>query len=129
MSRSNPSPTLRRRFAPPRIALLPVVVSLLGTLPAATAKAWLGPLLLLPLAAVVWVLRAHVRVSPLGLSVNNGLRDRHVPWERVAGFSTPARGPVRLLRVDQRPLPLTALSQRDLPALRRAAELDGRPQN
>lgn len=117
---------MRRRFGPQRIALVPVVVFFIGTLPAATAKAWLGPLVLLPLAAAAWVLRARVVVDRAGLTVSNGLRPATVPWSQVLGFQVRRRGPVRLLRSGGRPLLLTALARRDLPALRQAAELDGR---
>ena len=38
----------RRRFGPERIALLPVLVLLLGSLPLAASSAWLHPLVLVP---------------------------------------------------------------------------------
>lgn len=105
------------RFGPERIALLPVMVFLLGSLPIATSSAALLPLLLLPLACAVWVLRARVLVIPLGVEVCNGLGVHRVAWSDVEGFDVPARGPVRLLRRGGRPLLLTALPRRDLPRL------------
>jgi hypothetical protein len=114
----------RVRLGPERIALLPVTVFLLGTLPVATSSAWLLWLLLLPLGCAVWVLRARVVGIPLGVEVCNGLAAQRVAWDDVEGFDVPRRGPVRLLRREGRPLLLTALPRRRLPELLAVA---GRP--
>ena len=102
------------RFGPDRIALLPVMVFLLGSLPVASSDARLSWLMLIPLLCGVWVLRARVLAAPLGVEVCNGLRPVRVAWEDVEGFDVPRRGPVRLRRRGQRPLLLTALPRRDL---------------
>ena len=107
----------RTRFGPERIALLPVTVFLLGTLPVATSSRWLLWLLLIPLGCAVWVLRARVVAIPLGVEVCNGLAAHRVAWDDVEGFDVPRRGPVRLLRREGRPLLLTALPRRQLPQL------------
>ena len=107
----------RTRFGPERIALLPVTVFLLGSLPVATSSVWLLWLLLLPLSCAVWVLRARVVAIPLGVEVCNGLAAHRVAWADVDGFTVPRRGPVRLLRREGRPLLLTALPRRRLPQL------------
>ena len=105
------------RFGPDRLALLPVMVFLLGSLPLAGSRSWLNWVVLLPLACGVWVVRARVVAIDLGLEVCNGLRAHRIAWTDVEGFDVPRRGPVRLLRRDGRPLLLTALSRRDLPRL------------
>jgi len=120
------APRSLRRFGPDRIALLPVVVLLLGSLPLAGSSAWLNWLVLVPAACAVWVLRARVVVAPVGVAVCNGLAVHRLPWAAVEGFQVPRRGPVRLLRREGRPLLLTALPRRQLPALRAAAEELGR---
>jgi len=117
----------RRRFGPDRIALLPVLVLLLGSLPLAASSAWLNVLVLVPVACAVWVLRARVVVAPVGIEVCNGLAATRLPWSSVEGFDVPRRGPVRLLRTGARPLPMTALPRRQLPDLRAAAQELGRP--
>ena len=109
-----------RRFGPQPIALLPVLVLLLGALPLATSERWLSWLLLVPLGAAVWVLRARVVAAADGLLVCNGLRTQVHPWPAVEGFDVPRRGPVRLVLADRR-VPLTALPRRDLRALLAAA--------
>lgn len=116
----------RRRFGPERIALLPVLVLGLGSLPLAASSPWLNALVLVPVACAVWVLRARVVLAPAGVAVCNGLRTTRLPWSSVEALAVPRRGPVRLLRTDGRPLLLTALPRQQLPALRSAAQELGR---
>jgi hypothetical protein len=78
----------------PRVSLRPertllgvVLVMLVGALPLAFSAAWLLPVLLVPLGVLVWVLRARVEAD------------------------------VRLLRDGAKPLPMTAVTRRDLPRL------------
>lgn len=108
------TPEAPLRFGPERIALLPVVVFFLGSLPLASARASLTWIALVPLACAVWVLRARVVAIPLGVEACNGLRVHRVAWSDVEGFDVPRRGPVRLLRRAGRPLLLTALPRREL---------------
>lgn len=121
----------RRRFGPERIAFLPVVFFLLGSLPVATSSRWLAWALLVPIGCGVWVGRARVVAAPVGVEVCNGLRATRLAWQDVEGFDVPKRGPVRLLRRGGRPLPMTALPRRELPALveiaNRAAAQRGTP--
>jgi uncharacterized membrane protein len=112
----------RVRFGPERIALLPVMVFFLGSLPLAGARSSLNWVVLIPLLAALWVLRARVIAIPLGVEVCNGLRAHRIAWTDVEGFDVPRRGPVRLLRRDGRPLVLTALPRRDLPRLLSAGQ-------
>ena len=107
----------RKRFGPERIALVPVVFVLLGSLPVAASSAWLNWVVLLPVACGAWVVRARVVASPVGVEVCNGLRVHEVAWSDVEGFEVPRRGPVRLLRRGGRPVPMTALPRRELPLL------------
>jgi hypothetical protein len=117
----------RRRFGPDRIALVPVLVLLLGSLPLAASSAWLNVLVLVPVACAVWVLRARVVVAPVGIEVCNGLAATRLPWDAVEGFDVPRRGPVRLLRTGGAPLRMTALPRRQVRDLREAAQELGRP--
>jgi hypothetical protein len=112
---------VRTRYGPVPILLFPLSLALLGALPLAASVPWLGWVLLLPVAAAVWVLRATVRVTPQALVVSNGLRRRRVPWDAVEGFDVPRRGPVRLLHDGGRTA-LLALPRRELPQLLDAAE-------
>ena len=104
----------RARFGPDRIALLPVMVFFFGSIPVATSHVALIWVLLLPVAAAVWVVRARVVAAPIGVEVCNGLRAHRMTWADVEGFDVPKRGPVTLLRRGGRSLRMTALSRRDL---------------
>jgi len=113
------------RFGPDRILLFPVLIFLLGSLPAAGSSRLLLPLLLLPLGAAGWVLRARVVVSDRGLLVCNGLRARTHPWSSVSGIDVPRRGPARLLRHGARAVPMTALPRGRLRELLALAPVSG----
>jgi hypothetical protein len=102
---------------PERTTLAAVVVLTLGALPLALSSPYLAPVLLVPLGAVVWVLRARVVADATTLEVCNGLAVRRIPWADVAGFHVPKHGPVKLLRHGGGPLVLTAVNRRELPAL------------
>jgi hypothetical protein len=102
---------------PERTTLAAVVVLTLGSLPLALSSPYLAWLLLVPVAALVWVLRARVVADDTALEVCNGLAVRRIAWADVAGFSVPGHGPVRLLRHGDRPLVLTALNRGELPRL------------
>jgi hypothetical protein len=112
---------VRTRFGPVPILLFPLSLAFLGALPLAASISWLSWVLLLPVLAAVWVLRAGVRVTPGALVVGNGARRRQVRWDDVQGFDVPRRGPVRLLHSGGR-TPLLALPRRELPQLLAAAE-------
>lgn len=117
---------VRARFGPQPIALLPVLILLLGTLPLAGSRVELTPLLLVPAGCAVWVLRARVVAAPDGLAVCNGLGVRRLPWDEVEGLDVRKRRPVQLLRRGRGPLVLTALNRRDVPRLLAVARAAGR---
>jgi hypothetical protein len=122
VARTHDRPLAQRvRFGPDRLSLVPVLVLLLGSLPLAGSPGALEWVVLVPVACGVWVLRARVVVARAGLEVCNGLTVHRLPWEHVEGFAVPRRGPARLLRAGSRPLLLTAVPRRRLPALREAA--------
>jgi hypothetical protein len=102
---------------PERTTLAAVVVMTLGSLPLALSSPYLAVVLVVPVAALVWVLRARVVADRDSLEVCNGLRVTRLPWDDVAGFQVPNRGPVRLLRHSAGPMRLTAVSRRELPQL------------
>jgi hypothetical protein len=110
------------RLQPERTTLAAVVVLSLGALPLALSSAYLAPVLLVPAAALLWVLRARVVADRAGLEVSTGLRVRRVSWEQVAGFRVPEHGPVTLLRHGAGPIRLTALNRRELPRVLAVAE-------
>ena len=102
---------------PDRTLFVVIAVMALGALPLALSAAWFAPALLVPVAACVWVARARVVADDSTLEVCNGLAVVRMPWADVAGFQVPERGPVKLLREGAKPLPLTAVTRRQLPSL------------
>jgi hypothetical protein len=104
-------------FKPERTTLAVVLVLLLGGLPLALSSPLLAPVLLVPVGALVWVLRARVVATREGLEVCNGLTVRRVRWEDVDRFERPRRGAVVLHTTAGRAVRLTALQPRDLPRL------------
>ncbi|MCW2777937.1 MAG: cfp6 [Frankiales bacterium] len=113
------------RFGPDKIALAPVLIVAIGTIPLAASDSRLGWLMLLPVLCAVWVLRARVVVRPDGLEVCNGLGVRRLPWEQVEGYDVPRRGPVRVLSPGGRTA-LTALPRVELRRLVEASEAASR---
>lgn len=105
------------RFRPDRTGLTAVAVLFLGTIPLGLASPWFAPLFLVPLAALVWTLRARVVADGAGLSVCNGLGVLRVAWADVDRFEVPKRGWVVLHPLQGKAVRLSALQRRDLPTL------------
>lgn len=101
-------------FRPDRSAVTAVAVFFLGTLYLALTGPWFVLLLALPLAALVWTLRARVVADDDGLLVCNGLASHRVRWDQVDAFEAHRRRPVVLRRTDGGTLLLTALPRQDL---------------
>jgi hypothetical protein len=99
---------------PERTTLAVVLVVLLGALPLGLSWWWTSPVLLVPLAALVYVLRARVVATSHGLEVCNGLAVHEVAWDDVEGFQVPDKGTIRVLRRGAEPLPLRVVTRRDL---------------
>ena len=102
---------------PERTTLAAVLVLTLGALPLALSSPYLALVLLVPLAALVWVLRARVVADASTLEVCNGLAVHRLPWDDVASFTVPERGPVTLLRHTGGRLRLTTVNRHELPRL------------
>ena len=102
------------RFGPERIALVPVIIAAVCALPLALTSARLLWVLLLPLAAGVWVLRARVVAGRDALEVCNGLGVATYRWDDVEGIDVPRRGPARLLLTGGRRVLLSAVPRQEL---------------
>ncbi|MGW5754142.1 PH domain-containing protein [Nocardia rhamnosiphila] len=68
---------------------------------------WLA---LIPLAALVWIVRTQTTVSPAGLDLRSVFSSRHIDWTQVKGLSIPKRGFVRAHLDDESEVPLPAVS-------------------
>ncbi len=107
-----------------RVALVPVLVLAVCTLPVATAAWWGAPLLLLPVLVAVWVLRVGVDVGPAGITPRTLLAGATVPWEDVAGLRVGEDQELWLVRTTGTEVRLPVVRARDLPRL--AAVSQGR---
>ncbi|MEV6136775.1 PH domain-containing protein [Nocardia sp. NPDC051990] len=78
-------------------------------------------LLLLPVAAAVWIERTRTTVSEDGLDLRTVFGSRHLDWAQVAGVSIPKRGFVRAHLTDDTNVKLPAVSYDRLRDLIRAS--------
>src|ERR687886_2844293 len=100
-----------------RVALLPVLFLVICVLPLALATSWTPVLLLVPVLAAAYVLRAGVDVGDGGVTVHSLAGSRAVPWDDVAGIRVGERGDLWLGTVRGTELRLPVLRARDLPWL------------
>lgn len=103
------------------------LIAFFGTLPVATARWYLLPALLVPVAVGVWAWRAGTDVDATGLRVRALLGERRIPWSRVAELGDDGHGRAVARLTDGRSVPLPAVPASELPALVRAGgrQLDG----
>jgi hypothetical protein len=100
-----------------RVALVPVVVLLICTLPVATAAWWGVPLLLVPALVTAWVLRVGLDIGPDGITPRTLLAGRTVPWSEVAGIRVDDDRSLWLVRTTGTEVRLPVVRARDLPRL------------
>jgi hypothetical protein len=104
------------------------LVAFFGAVPVATQGWYLAPILLVPLAVMVWGWRAGTDADADGVSVRALLGSRRLPWSRITGLVPDGRrvvatldsgGSVRLPAVTPADLPrLVAATGQDLVSTR-----------
>ncbi|SHG95460.1 PH domain-containing protein [Geodermatophilus nigrescens] len=100
-----------------RVALVPVVFLAVCVLPFAAASPWAALVLLLPLAAAVWVLRVGVDVDDEAITTRGVLGQRRVAWDDLAGIRVVRNARLRLVTRGGGEVRLPVLRARDLPRL------------
>jgi hypothetical protein len=93
------------------------VVAFFGTVPLATSRAYLLPIVLVPILIGIWGWRAGTDVSPAGLRVRALFGARLVPWSHVAGLAPAERGRVYAILTTGRRVRLPAVGAADLPKI------------
>ena len=73
------------------------LIALVGAVPLAGSEPALTPILLIPLAVLIWAWRAGTDVYPDRLRVRALAGSTTVPWERVAELAPDRRGRVSAL--------------------------------
>ncbi|MEV6690550.1 PH domain-containing protein [Micromonospora sp. NPDC051196] len=109
------------RFRHHQAILVGAIVGTIGALPLASARAYLLPVLLVPLAVAVWAWRAGTDVNPNGLRLRALLGDRRIRWDQVVELGGDARGRAVAQLDDGSQLVLPAVRHVDLPQLVAAA--------
>ena len=106
-------------------AAVPVAgaLGLASALALGTSRWWLSPILLLPLAVVVWGLRSGVDVDSTGLVVRSAVARRRLPWSDIAGFDVRGRRVTAQLRRGGAVV-LPAVTPADLPRVLAAGGQD-----
>ena len=92
------------------------LIALLGAVPLATVRWYLAPILLLPLAVIVWGWRAGTDADRDGLSIRALFGARRLPWARISGF-VPADRRVIAMLDGGKSVVLPAVTPADLPKL------------
>jgi hypothetical protein len=97
--------------------LVAALIALVGTVPLASVRWALTPVLLIPLAAVLWAWRAGTDVFPDRLKVRALFGSTEIPWSRVAELAPDARGRVAALLDNGNVIRLTGVTRANLPAV------------
>ncbi|MFJ6195574.1 PH domain-containing protein [Micromonospora sp. NPDC092111] len=105
------------RFRHNQAILVAAVVATIGALPLATARGYLLPVLLVPLAIAVWAWRAGTDADPRELRLRALAGGRRIPWEQVVELATDPRGRAVARLADGQQVPLPAVRGADLPRL------------
>ncbi|WP_213454186.1 PH domain-containing protein [Rhizomonospora bruguierae] len=120
MSAPDPSPrtpTHGLRFRPHGALAVAALVAALGGLPLISTAWYTAPVLLVPLAVVVWVLRSGTVADATGLRVRALLGERFVPWTEVEELAVERRRRVVAVLHGHRSVWLSAVRPAHLPAI------------
>ncbi len=97
--------------------LLAALIALIGAVPLASLRWELTPVLLIPLAALLWAWRAGTDVFPDRLRVRALFGSTEIAWSRVAELAPDARGRVAALLDNGNVIRLTGVTRANLPAV------------
>ncbi|WP_018682125.1 PH domain-containing protein [Actinokineospora enzanensis] len=114
-----PEPQIPARlvFRVPTVAVLAALLFAICATPVAFGAPGLVAIYLIPIAAVVWVLRVRTTATADGLTVRGVVGSRALPWASLKGFRLSPKGQVRAVLTDDREVPLPSVRTRHLPAL------------
>lgn len=97
--------------------IVAALIAFVGTVPFAGARWQLAPILLIPLAVLLWAWRAGTDVDAEGLRVRALFGSTDVPWSRVAELAPDVRNQVSALLTDGKVIQLTGVTKARLPAV------------
>ncbi|MBB2942111.1 hypothetical protein FB565_001824 [Actinoplanes lutulentus] len=90
-------------------------IALVGALPVAGQSWALAPILLIPLAVLIWTYRAGTDVYPDELRVRALFGGSRVPWSRISELAPDTHGRVSALLDNGNVIRLTGVTQNNLP--------------
>ncbi|MEU7585262.1 PH domain-containing protein [Micromonospora sp. NPDC049230] len=105
------------RFRYNQAILVAAVIAFIGALPLADARAYLLPVLLVPLAVGVWAWRAGTDADARELRVRALVGQRRIGWDRVRELTADRRGRAVARLDDGQQITLPAVRGVDLPRL------------
>ncbi|HEY8533499.1 MAG TPA: PH domain-containing protein [Micromonospora sp.] len=112
------STTSRRvRFRRHQAAVAAAGLAVAGSLPLASARWYLLPVLLIPIAVMVWAWRSGTDADATGLRVRALVGSRRIPWSDVAELGPDAKGRAVVRLTNGHVVPLPAVRAVDLPTL------------
>jgi hypothetical protein len=97
--------------------LVAALIALVGAVPLASIRWELTPVLLIPLAAVLWAWRAGTDVFADRLKVRALIGSTEIAWSRVAELAPDDRGRVSALLDNGNVIRLTGVTRANLPAV------------
>jgi hypothetical protein len=106
-----------RKFRYHAAITIAAVVAFFGTVPLATSRVYLLPLILVPVAVGVWSWRAGTDLTPRGLRLRALLGSRFVPWSNVAAVVPADERSVYLVLTTGRRVRLPAVRAADAPKI------------
>ena len=104
--------TLHFRYS--QAILVAAIVMFFAAIPLATARWFLAPVLLVPVAVAIWAWRAGTDADRGGIEVRALLGKRRIPWSQIRELGADRRGRGMALLTDGHAVALPAVRARDL---------------
>ncbi|MEV4120427.1 PH domain-containing protein [Micromonospora sp. NPDC049645] len=105
------------RFRYNQAILVAAIIAFVGALPLASARAYLLPVLIVPLAVAVWAWRAGTEADARELRLRALAGQRRIGWEQILELTTDQRGRAVARLDDGQQVTLPAVRGTDLPRL------------
>jgi hypothetical protein len=97
--------------------LVAALIALVGTVPLAGASWLLAPILVIPLAVLIWTYRAGTDVYPDELRVRALFGGSRVPWDQISELAPDERGRISALLDNGTLIRLTGVTRDNLPSV------------
>jgi hypothetical protein len=104
-------------FRVPQVSILAALLVAICATPVAAAIPALSVLYLVPLAAIVWIVRVRTVADASGLTVRKVVGGTTLAWDDLKGLLLSPKGTVSAVRTDDSRVALPSVRTRHLPAL------------